>query len=81
VLAKTLNKEKHLLEIYNEKLQKLTELLVKTTCEEKKRQILQILETYDRMDSYSRNQKQKTIEAINYSVLTGLILTYQNDSK
>jgi len=33
------------------------------------------------MDTYSRSQKQKTIEAINYSVLTGLILTHQNDSK
>lgn len=59
----------------------MTELLAKTTNEETKRQILQIMETYDRMDTYSRSQKQKTIEAINYSVLTGLILTHQNDSK
>jgi hypothetical protein len=33
------------------------------------------------MDIYSKKQKQKTIEAINYSVLTGLILTHQNDTK
>jgi hypothetical protein len=39
------------------------------------------LETFDRMELYSNSQKQKTIEAINYSVLTGLILTYQNDLK
>jgi hypothetical protein len=81
VLAKTLNKEKHLLDIYNEKLQKLSELLAKTTSDDKKRQILQLLETYDRMDTYSRAQKQKTIQAINYSVLTGLILTHHNDPK
>lgn len=79
VLIKTLNKEKHLLQIYNEKLEKLSQVLATTKNEEKKRQILQILETFDRMESYSTSQKQKTIEAINYSVLTGLILTY--DSK
>jgi hypothetical protein len=39
------------------------------------------MELYDRMEGLSTSQKVKTIEAINYSVLTGLILTHQNDFK
>ncbi len=49
VISKTLNKELHLLQIYNEKLDKLSQLLKTTKSEEKKRQILQVLEQYDRI--------------------------------
>lgn len=77
-LVKTLNKQKHLLEIYNTKLEKLFEILQKESNNEKKRQILEVLDMYDRMEIFNQAQKAKTIEAINYSVLSGLILSHQN---
>lgn len=78
-ITKTLNKELHLIGIYNDKLEKLTALLQKTKSEEKKRQIMQILDMYDRIQYNNQKQKQKTVEAINYSVLTGMILTHTNE--
>ena len=36
---------------------------------------MQILEFYDRIQFNNQRQKEKTVQAINYSVLTGLILT------
>ncbi len=78
-ILKTLNKELHLISIYNDKLEKLTNLLNTTKSDEKKRQILQILEVYDRIQINNRKQKEKTVEAINYSVLTGMILTHSSE--
>ena len=40
---------------------------------------MQILDVYDRIQYNNQKQKEKTVEAINYSVLTGMILTYSND--
>ena len=78
-ITKTLNKELHLIGIYNDKLAKLSMLLEKTKSEEKKRQIMQILDVYDRIQHNNQKQKEKTVEAINYSVLTGMILTHQGE--
>jgi len=49
VLAKTLKKEKHLLEIYSDKLEKLRVYLSGCNDEGKKREVLQVLEMYERM--------------------------------
>jgi hypothetical protein len=37
---------------------------------------MQILDVYDRIQFNNRKQKEKTVEAINYSVLTGMILAH-----
>lgn len=81
VFAATLKKEKHLVETYNSKLERLIMLLDKTTDPEKRRQAQQLLESYERMQTITQPQKLAQIEAINYSVLTGLILTHQQDLK
>ena len=78
-IVKTLNKELHLIGIYNEKLEKLTNLLNTTKNEEIKRQIMQVLDVYDRIQVNNQKQKEKTIEAINYSVLTGMMLTHSSE--
>ena len=80
-IVKTLNKELHLLEIYNEKLEKLSQLLANTNNDEKKRQILQILEMYERIQFGNKAQREKTVKAINYSVLSGMILTHTNEER
>ena len=77
-INKTLNKELHLIGIYNDKLEKLSNLLQTTKSEEKKRQIMQILDVYDRIQFNNKRQKEKTVEALNYSVLTGMILTHSS---
>ena len=69
----------HLIGIYNEKLEKLTNLLNTTKNEEIKRQIMQVLDVYDRIQVNNQKQKEKTIEAINYSVLTGMMLTHSSE--
>jgi hypothetical protein len=56
-VCKTLNKELHLIGTYNEKLSQLSSLLKTTKSEEKKRQIMQILGVYDRMQFNNRLQK------------------------
>ena len=78
-INKTLNKELHLIGIYNDKLEKLSHLLQTTKSEEKKRQIMQILDVYDRIQFNNQKQKEKTVEALNYSVLTGMILTHSSE--
>ena len=45
------------------------------------RKIFELMEMYDRMEQYNREQKEKTVEAMNYSILTGMILTSQNEAQ
>lgn len=56
-INKTLNKELHLIETYNQKLAQLSALLRTTKNEETKRQIMQILEAYDRIQFNNRKQR------------------------
>jgi len=41
---------------------------------------MQILDVYNRIQYNNQKQKEKTVEAINYSVLTGMILTHSNQT-
>ena len=40
---------------------------------------MQLLDVYDRIQFNNQRQKEKTVEALNYSVLTGMILTHSSE--
>jgi hypothetical protein len=75
-LEKTLKKQQHIISIYNDKLKKLQAVL-KNCDEEKKREIEELLSTYERMESYNQAKKSQVSEAMNYSILSGLILSHR----
>ena len=75
-VEKTLKKQQHIIEMYNDKLRKLQSML-KDCDEEKKRQIMELLGTYERMEHFNANKKAQVSESMNYSILNGLILSHR----
>ena len=73
-LQKTIEKTKNVIEVFSEKIEKLQKLLKTDISDEKRRQILEILDNYERIEYQNAKKKSKTIEAMNYSILSGIIL-------
>jgi hypothetical protein len=49
-------------------------MLKKDISAETRRKILEILDNYERIEYENQSKKKETIEAINYSLLTGIVL-------
>ena len=52
--------------------------MLKDCDDEKRRQILELLETYERMEHFNGNRKAQVSESMNYSILNGLILSHRS---
>jgi hypothetical protein len=76
-VEKTLKKQQHIIEMYSDKLKKLQSML-KDCDDEKKRQIMELLATYERMEHFNAGKKAQVSESMNYSILNGLILSHRS---
>lgn len=73
-LQKTVEKTKNVIEVFSEKIEKLRQLLKTDLSNEKRRKIMEIIDNYERIEYHNKKSKAKTIEAINYSILSGIVL-------
>lgn len=74
ILQKTVEKSRNVIEVFSEKIEKLKKLLKTEINPQKRRQIMEILDNYERLEHQNKKKKEKTIEAMNYSILSGIVL-------
>ena len=74
ILQKTVEKSRNVIQVFSEKVDKLRKLLKTELNPQKRRQIMEILDNYERLEHQNKKKKEKTIEAMNYSILSGIVL-------
>ena len=74
ILQKTVEKSRNVIQVFSEKVDKLRKLLKTELNPQKRRKLMEILDNYERLEHQNKKKKEKTIEAMNYSILSGIVL-------